>query len=138
MVKPEDKDNKFLFFFVNEYIDESSVRQYGFECIHFAAHINGRTYYPEAVEYPERRITEFDEIQNYARTSSMQPFGYKIIQDSPSGIFRAEQQDIIYSGRSNAWDGYCMVEIPLDAQPKDITIHGSFANLGGNAWWKLE
>lgn len=138
LVRPESKDNKFLFFFVNEYVDEYSVRQFGFDCSHYTVHINGRTYYPDPVEYPERRITEFDEIQNYGRTESIKPFGYKITQEAGTGIIRAEKQEYIFSGRSNAWDGYCVAEIPFDAEPANISIYGTFANLGGTAWWQLK
>jgi hypothetical protein len=138
LVKPEDTDNQFLFFYVNEYVGETSVRQYGFDCLNFYANFDGRIYRPEPVEYPERRITEFDEIQNYGRTESIKPFAYKIIQDLDTGSYRADKMEFVYSGRSNAWDGYCMVEIPHDATAETTKIYGSFANLGGIAWWKLE
>lgn len=138
LVKPEDKENQFLFFFVNEYLESSSVRAYGYDCSHFQALYNGRFFYPETEDYPERRITEFDEVQNYNRVSSIQPFSYKIVQEAGTGIITAEKQDIIYSGRSNGWDGYCRVEVPWNATAKDIRIYGQFANVGGNHWWQLE
>lgn len=138
LVRPEDRNNQFLFFFVNEYIDEYSTRQFGFDCQHFGASYKGRMYYPDPLEYPERRITEFDEIQNYGRTESMKPFGYKIVQEKGTGIISSERQEFLFAGRSNAWDGYCIVEIPHDAKPEEISIYGSFANLGGTHWWQLE
>jgi len=139
LVKPE-KDMQFLFVFVNMYADGADTRQYLFGQKSFSAHYNGRTYYPEDLEYPERRIVELENTWSYDHVTdlSVRPYSYKITQDSPSGIYRTELQEILYSGRSNAADGYIIFQVPIGANTTNTQIAGSFANLGGNVWWKLE
>lgn len=138
-VAPPD-GKQFLFVFVNMWSDETTkARQYIFNQDHFVLQIRDNTYAPDDVEYPERRITEFDDMQNYARTGQPWPWGYKIIQEMGSGIYRAEYQPTLYTGRSNAADGWIRYTIPnTDKDPTEMRIHGNLANLGGRVNWVLQ
>jgi hypothetical protein len=139
LIKP-DSGMQFLFIFVNMYADGADTREYLFGQKSFAAQYNGRIYTPDDLEFPERRIIELENTKSFDKVTdlSVRPYSYKISQDSPSGIYRAELQDILYSGRSNAADGYIIFQVPQEANTTNTQILGSFANLGGNVWWKLE
>ena len=72
------------------------------------------------------------------------PYGYKIVQEKGSGIISAQSLEWLMGGRSNAWDGYCIFQIPredTEGNPVNATntkILGNFGNLGGQVWWKLD
>jgi hypothetical protein len=147
VVKPDDSKDQFLFAFVNMYSDDifaDDVRQYGMGCDHFSAQVDDRLYFADNFEYPERRITEFDNSYTYDHIETPGPYGYKIVQEAGSGIISAQSKEWLMGGRSNAWDGYCQYQIPRydrDGNPvnkTNVKIVGNFANLGGNAWWQLE
>ena len=138
LVKPDYPGDQFLFVFVNMYSDGDDVRQYGFDYQHFRLQIGDRIYNPDSFEYPERRITELDETWDYAHVETIKPYQYKIIQEKGSGIIRAERQEWLMGGRSNAHDGYIIFQVPYNVTYKDVRVLGDFANLGGNVWWQLD
>lgn len=150
VVKPDDKADQFLFAFINMYSDDrgdgsgDDVRQYGMGCDHFSAQADGQIYYSDWVEFPERRITEFDNHYTYDHTVTPGPYGFKIVQEAGSGIISAQQLEWLMGGRSNAWDGWCLFQIPrkdTEGNPINETntkILGNFGNLGGQVWWKLD
>lgn len=147
VVKPDDSRDQFLFAFVNMYSDDvfaDDVRQYGMDCTHFTAQIDERLYFADQFEYPERRITEFDNLYTYDHVETPGPYGYQIVQEKGSGIISAQSKEWLMGGRSNAWDGYCQYQIPRQdkygnpVNASNVKIVGNFANLGGVAWWKLE
>lgn len=147
VVKPDDREDQFLFVFVNMYSDDifaDDVRQYGMGCDHFLAQVDERLYPADLFEYPERRITEFDNLYTYDHVETPGPYGYLIVQEAGSGIISAQSKEWLMGGRSNAWDGYCQYQIPrydIAGNPvnaSNVKIVGNFDNLGGVAWWKLE
>lgn len=152
VVKPEDKENRFLFLFINMYSDDrgnglgDDVRQYGMGCDHFFVQIADNTLLPaDWIEYPERRIVDFDNMYTYDHTVTPGPYGYDIVQDmiGGSGVISAQEKHWLFGGRSNSWDGYCQYEIPREIKGNpinetNIKVVGRFDNLGGSAWWKLE
>jgi hypothetical protein len=149
VVKPENREDQFLFFFVNMYSDDrgdglgDDVRQYGHQCNDFSAQVEDRVYYTEWIEYPERRVTEFDALYNFAHVETPGPYGYKIVQEKGTGIISAQSLEWLMGGRSNAWDGWCMVEIPRkDSQgnPVNATNTKVLGNFGtfGQVWWQLK
>lgn len=132
-----DPGYQFLFIFINEYSDGDDVRSYIFGKNNFAIQVKDKLYYPEDDIDPTQRITEFDDMWDYAHVQTPKQFGYKIIQDLDTGIYRAESKEILYGGRSNAEDGYLIFQIPADANISEIKVAASFANLGGYQWWQL-
>lgn len=151
VVKPDDKADQFLFAFINMYSDDrgnglgDDVRQYGMGCDHFYVQLPDNTIIPaDWIEYPERRITDFDHMYTYDHTVTPGPYGFKIVQEAGSGVIRAEQLEWLMGGRSNSWDGWCLFQIPrkdTEGNPINETntkILGNFDNLGGQVWWKLD
>jgi hypothetical protein len=149
VVKPENREDQFLFFFVNMYSDDrgdglgDDVRQYAHQCNDFSAQVEDRIYYTEWVEYPERRITEFDDMYNFAHVETPGPYGYRIVQEKGTGIITAQSLEWLMGGRSNAIDGWCYVELPRkDSQgnPVNATNTKILGNFGtfGQVWWKLK
>jgi hypothetical protein len=99
----------------------------------------GVTYYLEDIYNPSFQIKELDNLWDYSHVQAPQsPYPYKLIQDKGTGVIHADRQEFIYSGRSNNLDGYVVYQIPADVTASEIRVMGSFANLGGNAWWQLE
>ena len=92
VVKPDDKENRFLFVFINMYSDDrgnglgDDVRQYGMGCDHFFVQISDNTLVPATwEEFPERRIINFDNMYTYDHTVTPGPYGYDIVQDMIGG-----------------------------------------------------
>lgn len=147
VVKPDDSKDQFLFIFINMYSDDifaDDVRQYGMDCSHFTIQLDERLYFADYFEYPERRITEFDNLYTYDHIETPGPYGYLIVQEKGSGVISAQRKEWLMGGRSNSWDGYCQYQIPRQDQfgnsvnQTNIKVVGNFDNLGGIAWWKLE
>lgn len=137
LIKPDDKGDQFLFIYVYSYSDGDDVRQYGIDYNHFAVQIGDRIYYPDTFDSPEQRITEFDDIQNYGRTESIFPYGYRRHQEKGTGIITAEKLEWLMGGRSNAWDGYIQFQVPYNTTAKDVHVIGTFANLAPVSYWQL-
>ena len=110
VVKPDDSKDQFLFVFVNMYSDDiiaDDVRQYGMDCTHFTAQIDERLYFADQFEYPERRITEFDNLYTFDHVETPGPYGYQIVQEAGAGLSSAQSKEWLMGAESNAWDGYC-------------------------------
>ena len=149
VVKPDDRADQFLFIFANIYSDDTGngagddVRQYALGCDNFAVQVDDRVYTPDYMEYPERRITEFDDMWDFGHVTYPGPLGYRIVQEAGSGIIMAEMQEWLMGGRSNAHDGYCIFQVPRkDSQgnPVNATNTKALGNFGtfGQVWWQLE
>lgn len=150
VVKPDDRADQFLFVFINMYSDDrgdgagDDVRQYAMGCDHFSAQIEDRIYHADYIEYPERRITEWDDLYNFQHVETPGWLGYRTVQEKGSGVITAEKQEWLMGGRSNAHDGACLFSIPRkDSQGNPVNatntkVLGNFGNLGGTVWWKLE
>lgn len=126
----------FLFVFLNIYSD-TDARQYGYPANKFRVQIRDDMYFPLDPVQPENRIRELDDLWDYAHIQSPGPWGYKRVQEAGSGIIKVETLEYIFGGRSNAWDGYLIFEIPSNTNMEDLKVAASFDNLGGNVWWKL-
>ena len=128
---------EWLFIFVNIYSDGDDARQYGYDTSHFMIQVKDRLYYAEDPYHPENAIMELNEIWNYNHTESIKPYGFYIAQDLQTGIYTAKPMSQIYAGRSNAWDGWILYEVPAGTDLNEVKVAASFDNLGGNVWWKL-
>jgi len=125
---------KFLFIFVNMYSDADDARPYLYPKEHWVAQVEDRLYYPEDVVDPTLRITDLDNLWDYAHIQSPKPYGFKIIQEAGTGIIRAEKQETLYSGRSNAADGYIIYQVPEYADETNTKILARFGNQGEGIW----
>jgi hypothetical protein len=137
-----DAGMKYLFIFINIYSDaETKATQPGYGPEHFAVQVKNKLYYMDEGHDPAVWIKELTDDANaydYAHVQGVIPYGYKIVQNLKTGIISAEQLNLIYPGRSNAWDGYLLYQIPADATPDQIKVVTSFDNLGGRAMWQLK
>jgi len=127
-----------LFVFINIFSEgPDDPRQFGYPKHKFLVQIKDTVYYPEEDQKEENRIQELDDLWDYAHVQSPGAWGYKRVQEAGTGIVHAIQQEYILTGRSNAWDGYIVYQIPSDTNLDELKIAASFDNLGGNAYWKL-
>jgi hypothetical protein len=127
----------YLVIFINLYSDGDDTRMYVFPRHLFNIQVRDQLYSPEDEIDPTLRITEFDVLQNYGRTGTPVPYPYKIIQEKGTGIITAEEQQILYNGRSNAVDGYIIYMVPEGINLSEVKVAASLRDLGGMAYWKL-
>jgi len=132
---------QYLFVYVVVWVDMDAggddCRPYGFDQDHWRVQYNGRTYEPVKYYQPNWRIKELENVPNYNKVDWIKPYGYLLRYDSEKGWI-ADPLGWIKGGRSNAWDGYVVYEVPASALSEDIKVIGRFENLGGWAWWKLK
>ena len=67
----------------------------------------------------KRSITEFDDLYNFDHVETPGPYGYKIVQEKGSGIISAQSVEWLMGGRSNAWDGWCLIPDPAQKIHKE-------------------
>lgn len=127
---------KYMFIYVNVYSD-TDADPYGFDRKNWVVQYKEHVYYYDWEYDPTKWIYELQHDMNYNGESAVGPYGYRIVQEPGTGIITAEQLGWIYKGRSNAWDGYIIFEIPVEAEEKDLKVGANFANIGGYAWWSL-
>lgn len=127
---------KYLIVMVNVYSD-TDANPYGFKRSDWVVQDRDRIYYYDWDYDPTKWIWELQDRFSYDRSTAVQPYGYRIVQERITGIITAQELGQIYKGRSNAWDGFIIYEIPIEARPQDIKIGANFANIGGYSWWTL-
>lgn len=116
------------------YSDADDARPYLYPKEHWVAQVEDRVYLPEDIIDPSLRITDLDNSWDYAHVQSPRPYGYKILQEVGTGIITAEKQEVIYSGRSNAADGYIIYQVPEYANETNTKILARFGNQGQGIW----
>lgn len=133
--------NKFLFIFVCAYMDGTDQSQdpsvWGIHQRNFIIQI-GENFYPyRKVDYVAP-IREFENKYTLFDVERVRPYGYIIKQEAGSGILTAEELGYMRMGRSNAWDGWILFEIPKDTDVrKDVYVHGALGSLGHSVFWRL-
>lgn len=131
---------QYLFVYVVVWVDMekgNDARPYGFDKDHWRVQYNGATYEPVRYYEPAWRVKEMETVHNYNNDAYVTPYGYLIRFDNEKGWI-ADPLGWIKGGKSNAWDGYLIYEIPVTARPDDLKVIGRFENLGGWAWWQLK
>ncbi len=128
--------NKFLFVYVNMWMeDQSDPRMWGMEEDHFRVQVGQNLYAPDTGYAKELRIKELEEVFDYQNKERIMPYGYLRVQ--PAGREEAIQSYYLRAGRSNAWDGFILFQVPIETKAEDTKVLGRFDNLGGYAWWQL-
>lgn len=130
---------KFLFVYVVMWVDDvigDDVRPYGMDQDHFYIEYKNKIYHPVKNYDPVYRVKEMETVYNYNDDAGITPYGYLIIVDETGT--RAIPGAYIKGGKSNAWDGYIIYEVPQDAQPEDLKVIGRFEDLAGWHWWQLK
>ena len=105
---------KYLFVMVNVYSD-TDADPYGFKRSDWVVQVRDRIYTYDWEYDPTRWIWELQDSYSYDRKEMVQPYGWLITQERITGLITAHEQFQIHEGRSNAWDGYIIYEIPVEA-----------------------
>jgi hypothetical protein len=134
--KGAGEDYKWLFVLVNTYSDQDMARMWGIQPGQFRVQIEDEIFLPSQELRPEIRVKEMDEVWNLDHVENAKPYGY-LRRIDKTGEY-VEELGYIKAGRSNAWDGYIVFQIPKDTRVEDIRVLGSFQNLMEPHWWKLE
>jgi len=134
---------KFLFIYVNMWMEDASdPRMYGMEENHFWVQTD-KTQTGENLTEPDptydklTRIQELDEVWNLNHVEGIKPYGYIRTIDY-KGYQQLEPLGYLRAGKSNAWDGFIIFQVPRETKVENIKVIGMFENLGGDAWWQLE
>lgn len=142
-VKPAD-DKKYLFIFVKIWLDDigSNVDKLWLPNeSHYIADVSGIAYSPIQWE-KQLRIRELEEIWNDNNDFRIGYYGVfntysrDLKRKSTAGEY-AEDLYYVYSGESNAIDGYIIYEIPKDSKDENIIILSNI-HAFGNPSWKLK
>ena len=136
--------NKFVFVWVCEYINGSETTNdpiiYGLDGWHFALQLDGKLY--RTLNYQNGTdlvapIREFENLYDLSNTTRTEAFGIKRVQQRVTGKITAYEMSQIRMGRSNAWDGWLMFEVPRNADVSKAIVIGDFRHLGAGAHWTV-
>lgn len=138
-VIPKEPNHKFLFVFIQYYTDVVSgddVRNWLPDEYRFTVAYNNTAYTPIAFNQ-EVRIQELENTYTKNDDSRIQYYGQWVRQPlwgEEAGKPTSQPHLISYGGKSNAIDGYIVYEIPNEAEPKDLSVYGSFFSFGYAEW----
>jgi len=136
-----DEGNTWLFIWVCMYMDGSGAsedtRIWGMGANHFCVRIGDKTYQPITNEIDlTQDIKEFKDTYDLGSVARTLPYGYFVLNQG--GKETAIVQGWLHMGRSNAWDGWILYEVPKDTDPDTIIVLGGFDRLGGDAKWTFK
>ena len=112
---------------------ESDPRMWGPGQDHFRIQIGNETYEPDTNHVIGYRIKELEEQFDLLKVNRIFDYGY-YRYFSRDGTEMAGELGYIRMGRSNAWDGYLLFEVPREARMEDIRILEQIDGLG-SVWW---
>ena len=138
---PQSPNNKFLFVFINTYLDDiigDDTRFWIPSEKSFAVQVSDRVYSPISFE-KQLRIKELEETFNLNDNNRIGYYNSYLIysptrNDSNTAGETTNNIDVLKGGKSNAIDGYLVFEIPKGAQEKDISVLGNFYTFGSSQW----
>lgn len=137
---PSDDSKKFLFVFVQSYMDDVIGNYNGlwaFDENHFAVQYDNRLYYPLKDFSKEIRIKEFEEtftLNDDYRVGYYSTIKYYERGHPQTAGETFEEQTYLKSGKSNALDGYLIYEIPKEAKEENLIVTASFNSFGYAQW----
>ena len=133
------KGNKFLFVFINIYMDDvigKDTRMWLPDANHFGVQIDNSLYMP--IEFEKQlRIKELEDVYNYNDDSRVNYYGgFRTYEKGNSDTAGEIYQNLTYlkGGKSNAIDGYIVYEIPNNIQDEQLIVSGNFYEFGNSAW----
>lgn len=109
-------------------------RMYGMGQDHFYIQYHDQVLTPDPDYVPPNRIKEFEEYWDLSGTVRVVPYGF--YRDNRGGEETARDLGYFYMGRSNAWDGYILYQVPREARMEEFKVLGRFDGFG-YAWWQL-
>jgi hypothetical protein len=139
--KPLDNNNKFLFVFIQFYIDDISgdgVKFWLPKDNSFAVQIDETLYQP--IEFEKQiRIHELEEIYNFnddnriTAYNSIRMYSHSTEKTKTAGEY-SQNIDVLQPGKSNAIDGYLLFEVPNHISVDNTKILGTFYAFGESQW----
>ena len=130
---------KYLFVFVRmEMVGDSNdkdPRMYGMGQDHFYAQYGNDTYQPDRDHELGVRIRQLENTATMNDDVFVYDYGYQRAY-TYNGTEFAQDLGYLRMGKSNAWDGYIIYSVPVEAAIEDLYILGRFDGFG-SAWWKL-
>jgi hypothetical protein len=132
---------KYLVVFARVYLEgttqENDPRMWGPGQDHFAVQIGNDIYAPEnATHVIGNRIRELEEQWDLDGVNRIYDYGYYRYYDR-NGQEKAGELGYIRMGKSNAWDGFLLFEVPMDTGMYQIKVLERIDGIG-NVWWYLE
>lgn len=137
------RGNKFVFVWVCQYIDGDNQTYdpqiWGMDENHVHLELDGRIYENKNKDVDlTAPIREFENTWDLSNTTRTGPYARSRIQDLHSGIITAESPAWLRMGRSNAWDGWVLFEVPNTADTSKAIVHMDFMALGKPAYWTAQ
>lgn len=138
---PLNKNNKFVFVFVNIYMDDiagEDTRLYLPKEKFYGLEINNIIYYP--IEFMKQlRIKELEETWNFNEDSRVKYYAVNTFYSHSSSNANTagetfEELTYLRGGKSNAIDGYIVYEVPKNSKPEDMIVRANFYQFGNSAW----
>lgn len=132
---PSSLGSKFLFVYVQYYTD-TDVRNWLPDEYRFMVNYKGTVYTPIQFNQ-EITIKELEYTYTKNNDGIIQYYGQYVrtpMWGNDAGKQISEPYLISYGGQSNAIDGYIVYEIPESAEPKDLSVLGSFFAFGNSEW----
>jgi hypothetical protein len=137
-----DTGNKFVFVFVRSEMEGNSVnndpRMWGFDSSHFSLQYKDHLVSEFADHSKCVAIREMENVFTFNDDSRISDYGMLRIENlqHPVNGISCEALGFLRMGKSNAWDGYLIYQVPKDATDRDMKMLGAF-NGFGDAWWYL-
>ena len=141
-LRTPDPGQKFLFVFVKfEMLGTSGYndpRMWGFDSHHFAVQYRGRIIQEDSGVTKCVLIKEMENTFTSNDEARIIDYGKLRVEDmqTPTNGISCDDLGFLRMGKSNAWDGYIIYQVPADATEKDLVVLGAF-NGFGDAWWYL-
>lgn len=144
---PGSYDLKFLFIFAQIFMagnDPSQDPRYyiGDPWKRFYVQWDNTTASPDTDYVKSVQIQELEDVFNLNDDNRVQPFGYRweytqVAGNISDGGWKAITPEWLRMGRSNAWDGYVLFQVPKNLTAQDIRILSQWDTFG-SPWWILE
>ena len=132
---------KFLFIFANLYMDGLNQtwdpRYYVGDPWKRWYVQHGQQVYCATADYvPAVRIKELEERFTLFDDQRVRPWGYQWIWRGVGEGWVAESPEWLRMGKSNAWDGYILFQVPINAKPEELKVLSQWDKFG-DPWWQL-
>jgi hypothetical protein len=134
-----DPGNKFLFVFVRMEVPSSDQtndpRMWGFGSSLFAVQYKGAVIPQYSKHVKCEPILEMESVGTQDNTVRVLDYGFSR-SVSIGGGYGCQSDSYLHFGKSNAWDGYIIYQVPKEASNTDLRVVSSLGGFG-NPWWYL-
>ncbi len=137
-----DPGKKFLFIFVRMEMpgtdENNDARMWGFDSSLFSLQYNGSLISEDSNHVKCEPIKEMENTWTQNGDIRVSDYGYTRVASitNPTNGYDCEDNSYLRFGKSNAWDGYIIYQVPKTASDKNLIVSASFGGFG-SAWWYL-